>query len=50
MHITIWDGIIAGAAGGAIAGLSIWGINLLMEKYTEHRDKKRYHRKSSGLS
>lgn len=27
MDITIWDGIIVGAVGGAIAGFSFWGHN-----------------------
>ena len=41
MNITIWDGIIIGAAGGAIAGLAVWLINLLTEKITETCHKKR---------
>lgn len=41
MDITIWDGIVVGAVGGAIAGLAVWGINLMTEKYSEHRDKTR---------
>ena len=41
MEFTIWDGIIVGSAGGAIAGLAVWGINLLIEIINEKRHKKR---------
>lgn len=39
MDITIRDGIIVGGVGGAIAGLAVCGINLVMEKIRECREK-----------
>ena len=35
------EGIVIGGAGGTIAGLAIWLIQLLKEKVTERADKKR---------
>ncbi len=39
-NISVLDGIIVGAVGGAIAGLVVWVITVLREKYTAWRDKK----------
>lgn len=41
MDITIMEGIIVGGVGGAMAGLAVWGINLVMEKIRECREKTR---------
>jgi len=37
---TIWDGIIIGGAGGAIAGITVYLVKYIHEKWTESRDKK----------
>jgi len=41
MGITVWDGIIIGGVGGAIAGVAVWLINLLRETTIEkgHKDR-----------
>ncbi len=36
---TIWDGIVVGGAGGAIAGLTVWLVQYARDKYTERNDK-----------
>ena len=36
------EGILIGGAGGTIAGLAIWLIQLLTMKVTERADKKEY--------
>ena len=41
MDITVWNGIIIGGVGGAIAGVAVWLLNFLTEKITESRHKKR---------
>ena len=41
MSITVLEGIVIGGVGGTIAGLTIWLVQLLKEKVTERRDKKR---------
>ncbi len=41
MSVTILEGIVIGGVGGAIAGLTIWLVQLLKEKVTENRHKKR---------
>jgi len=41
MSITLLEGIVIGGVGGTIAGLTIWLVQLLKEKVTERRDKKR---------
>ena len=38
--MTIWDGIIVGSTGGAVAGLTVWAVQLMHSKYMERRDKK----------
>ncbi len=38
--ISIWDGIIIGGAGGAIAGITVWLVQWAHTKVTERRDKK----------
>jgi len=38
---TIWEGIIIGAAGGSIAGISVWIISILREKVSERNHKQR---------
>ena len=37
-EISIYEGIIIGAVGGAIAGLFIWLLDLAKEKYQEYKD------------
>ena len=41
MSITLLERIVIGGVGGTIAGLTIWLVQLLKEKVTERRDKKR---------
>jgi len=41
MDVTVWNGIIIGGVGGAIAGAVVWSFNFLTEKITERRHKKR---------
>ena len=41
MDVTVWNGIIIGGVGGAIAGVAVWLLNFLTEKITESRHKKR---------
>jgi hypothetical protein len=38
---TIWEGIIIGGVGGFIAGMAVWIVSYLREKYTECNHKKR---------
>jgi hypothetical protein len=38
---TIWDGIIIGGAGGAIAGIVVWGIQAFKEFTIKEIHKKR---------
>jgi hypothetical protein len=38
---TIWDGIVIGGAGGAIAGLTVSLVRYAHTKALEWRDKKR---------
>lgn len=40
MDATVLDGIVIGAAGGAIAGLTVWGTQRLREVRLERRDKR----------
>ena len=35
---TIWDGIVIGGAGGAIAGITVWLVQYLHNKTTEYID------------
>jgi len=35
------EGLVIGGAGGAIAGISVWLVNLVAKKATECRHKKR---------
>lgn len=44
MEPTITDGIVIGGAGGAIAGLTVWFVQLVQAKFLERRDKQRVHR------
>jgi len=41
MEITVWDGIIIGGTGGAIAGVAVWLIDLIKEILTKRFHKKR---------
>lgn len=43
-EISIYEGIIIGAVGGAIAGLFIWLLNLSKKKYEDWRDTKKVDR------
>lgn len=36
---SIWDGIIIGGAGGAIAGITVYLVKFLHESWEESRDK-----------
>lgn len=38
--VSIWDGIIIGGAGGAIAGLTVYTVKYLHERFKEFVDKK----------
>ena len=40
MSITVMDGIIIGAVGGAVAGISIWMADLIHKKIIEYFHKK----------
>ena len=42
--VSIWDGIIIGAAGGAIAGLTVWLAQYTHTKTIEYRNKKRVYK------
>lgn len=44
MGITIWDGIIIGGVGGAIAGMAVWLINLFNELVVKKYDKYQLHK------
>lgn len=35
---TLIDGIVIGAAGGSIAGLTVWGVQYLHDKVTKYVD------------
>lgn len=35
---TIWDGIVIGGAGGAIAGITVWLVQFVHDKVTQHID------------
>jgi len=37
----IWDGVAIGGTGGAVAGVTVWLVQLAHSKYTEYRDKKK---------
>lgn len=37
--IGIWDGIVIGGAGGAVAGLTVWLVQLAHSAWKDHRDK-----------
>lgn len=41
---TVWDGIIIGGAGGAIAGIVVWGIQASKEVYYKQIHKKRIYK------
>jgi hypothetical protein len=41
---SVLDGIIVGAAGGAIAGLMLWGVEYLHTKIVELGEKRRVYR------
>ena len=41
---TVWDGIIIGGAGGAIAGIVVWGIQASKEVYYKQIHKKRVYK------
>lgn len=36
---SIWDGIVIGGAGSAIAGITIWLVQYAHDKVTERKDK-----------
>ena len=44
MENSVLDGIIVGAAGGAIAGLMLWGVEYLHTKIVELGEKRRVYR------
>lgn len=37
----VWDGIVIGGAGGAIAGITVWVVQYVHDKVIERRDKNR---------
>jgi hypothetical protein len=39
MSLTVQDGIIIGAFGGALAGLTVWFVNLVKEWFIKRNDK-----------
>ena len=41
MLTSIWDGIIIGAVGGALAGVALWCIQSIKIKYVEFIHKRR---------
>lgn len=41
MLYDIIDGIMIGGVGGAVAGLTVWGVQLAREKCIERKHKKR---------
>lgn len=44
MSINVWEGIVIGSAGGAIAGALIWILEWLKEKQKECSHKNRIHK------
>ncbi len=38
---SIWQGIVIGAVGGALAGLTVWGVGQLQRKWLERLHKYR---------
>jgi hypothetical protein len=42
--LTIWNGIIIGAAGGAIAGLTVWIVQYSHTKWVERCEKDRVYK------
>ena len=44
MDVDICDGIVIGGAGGACAGLSVWGVQLWHTRKREKEDKQRVHK------
>lgn len=43
MNPSVVDGIVIGAAGGALAGVTIWIVTYLHTTTAERRDRKRIH-------
>ena len=41
MSVTLWDGIVIGSVGGALAGLTVWFVQSLKEKVMTELHKKR---------
>lgn len=41
MESSIWEGIVVGASGGAIAGLTVYGVQYLHEKVRETYEMRR---------
>jgi len=41
MDSNIWEGIVVGASGGAIAGLTVYGVQYLHEKLRDAREMRR---------
>jgi len=41
VNVDLWDGIVIGIVGGALAGLTVWLVQLLKEKVTIELDKKK---------
>lgn len=39
----IWSGIIIGASGGAIAGITVWGVDLIYKNILEQIHLRRVH-------
>jgi len=57
MSLTFWDALTVGFVGGALAGLTVWGVNLVKEKTMTEIDKRRVYnwlyqrtKKGKGLS
>src|SRR6266536_3000819 len=44
MQDAVRDGVIIGAAGGAIAGLMLWGVEFVHQKSVEAIEKRRVYR------
>ena len=36
----IYSGIVTGGVGGFVAGLSVWAVGIIRDKYLERKDKK----------
>ena len=41
---TIWDGIVIGGAGGAIAGITVWCVKFAYDKVTKCIDSNKIYK------